>query len=149
MVVRLPSSEPFQGLHPISHLLLILSFLMAEVSFWKQDLSQILKAGESSFIILSSLGEKDLLSKSIWVKITDSRYANDETLILSSHQKPDYQWRPPIWAGWRCALLIRVFLSRLPCARYTKRRHPMWCRRLCCLLLNIKKGHELQTLPRG
>lgn len=39
----------------------------------------MVKAGETIFIILTGLGVKDLPSKSIWIRVTDSEYANEET----------------------------------------------------------------------
>lgn len=56
--------------------------------FYNQDLSQVLKAGQTIFISLSALAEKKR-SKQMHVgkKVTDSKYANDDTLILWSYRK--------------------------------------------------------------
>lgn len=52
--------------------------------FYKQDPSQVLKAGQTIFFILSALGEKKRSSKQMHVgkKLTDSKYASDDALIL-------------------------------------------------------------------
>lgn len=82
------------------------------------------KLGKVFSLFFQAFGEKKNLRKSIGVKVTDSKYANYEKHSFCSHirsQTPTaIKWDFPIWEGWRFALPIDVFLSKVPCARAHK-----------------------------